>query len=142
MVDCICGFAKNVPESQKSCPNCGIDLTSLHRLKAIPRHYYEEGAHFLDAGDLDRALERLMAAISLDGGSSAAYCTVGDIYERKHLYTQALHNYQIALELDSNSEKAREAKHRVSQAQKKAQSNISRLRVYVIAIASLAIGLI
>lgn len=35
MIDCVCGYGKNLKEDQKNCPICGTDLTPLHRLRRL-----------------------------------------------------------------------------------------------------------
>jgi len=142
MVDCTCGFAKDIPEGQKTCPNCGIDLTPLHRLRSMPRSFYEEGTRFADAGDLDKALERLIASVALDGGSAVAYLAVGSVYAQRRLYAEALQNYERASELDPGNEDVKEAMLRVVEARKKNSTVLSRLRIYSVAAAALVIGLI
>jgi len=142
MIDCTCGFAKDIPESQRACPNCGIDLTPLHRLRAIPTSYYHEGVHFAEAGDLDKALESFMAAIALDSGSTAAYFAVGNIFAQKHLYDEALHNYDRALELAPESESVKAEKVKVLEARRKNSHLVSNPRFYWVAAAALVIGLI
>jgi nucleoid-associated protein YgaU len=142
MIDCTCGFAKDIPEERGTCPNCGIDVTPLHRLKGIPRSCYEEGIRFADAGNLDKALERLMASISLDGGSAVALLAVGNVYAQKHLYAEALRNYERASELDPNNEDVKDAIRLAAEARKKDAIVVTRLRLYAVIGAALVVGLI
>ena len=90
MIDCPCGFGKNLKEDQKECPICGTDLTLLHLLRKLPSIYYEEGIRLLEQGELDKAIKMLMTSITLNYNSSAPYIALGDIFMQKGLYEEAI----------------------------------------------------
>lgn len=106
MVDCPCGYGKNISEEQKNCHVCGTDLTPLHRLKAIPKLYYNEGIRLFERGNLDAAVEKLMTAISLEPNSADAYIALGNIYLQKGLYAEVLTYIKKALEIIPENENA------------------------------------
>lgn len=110
MVDCPVSETKNVKE--RICPQCDTDLTPLHRLKELPKVYYIKGIKLAEQGNLDRAIENLMTAISLNPDSAETYIAVGNIYVRKGLHADALVQFEKALKIDSGNEEAKKAKER------------------------------
>lgn len=111
IVDCPCGYAKDLAEDQKTCPACGIDISPLHRLNALPHSYYEEGISLFEKGQMDAATECLMTAIKLRPDVSAPYIVLGDIYFKKGFYDDAISQFEMALKLEPDNEeiiKARE----------------------------------
>jgi len=104
MVDCPCGYGKNIPENQSHCPACGMDLGPLHRLRAVPRSLLEEGKRLLEEGKVMAGMERLSAAVGLDPGMVEGYVFLGDAYARKGLTEEALDAYRKALQGGSTEE--------------------------------------
>lgn len=96
MIDCPCGFGKNVPDGQPSCPACGTDLTPLHRLKEVPQKLYNEGARLLVDKRPSQAAEKFAAAISLDPAFSSAHRALGQIYLEKGIYEEAIRHLSQA----------------------------------------------
>lgn len=67
-LDCPCGFGKNIGVNQSVCPVCGTDLTPLHRLRSLPRLYYERGLRCSQQGDKDQARSSFRIALALRPG--------------------------------------------------------------------------
>ena len=104
MIDCPCGYGKDIKETQSYCNRCGTDLTPLHRLNSVPQKYYEEGIKLLDRNLSDQAIEKFMTAISLGMNNASPYIMIGDIYKKKCLYDDAVHHYQKAQSLDPDND--------------------------------------
>src|SRR5258706_14248155 len=107
MIDCACGFGKDIADDQATCSVCGANLMPLHRIMGLPRHYYNEGIDAANDGRLDFAIERLSTAVSLDENYGAAYKVLGDIHVRKAMYEEAVRHYAKALRLEPESETLR-----------------------------------
>lgn len=88
MVDCPCGYAKNVKEDK--CPICGTDLTPLHHLEKLPEYYYQRALIEYDEKNFDEALNLLQTAIGLKPDYSEAYIMLAKVYKEKKLYNEAL----------------------------------------------------
>jgi tetratricopeptide (TPR) repeat protein len=99
MIDCTCGFGKDIPEDKTTCSVCGADVTPLHRIRNLPRLYYAEGVKAANDGQLDLAIERISTSVSLDESCGPAYKALGDIYFKKNMYEEALRQYGRALQL-------------------------------------------
>lgn len=115
MVDCPCGYGKNIKENQKACPVCGMDLTPLHYLKSIPGIYYKKGKELAEQGKLDEAVKQLTTSIVLNYNNAAPYIELGHVYIRKKLYNEAIAQFDKALEIDPSN---KEAKGAISEAKK------------------------
>lgn len=109
MIDCTCGFGKDIAEDQASCPVCGADVTPLHRVRGLPRLYLDEGVAAARDGRADFAIERLLTAVSLDEGCGAAHKALGDVYFKKAMYHEALRQYGRAVQLDPDDQSLRES---------------------------------
>lgn len=134
MIDCPCGYGKNIKEDQKTCHVCGTDLTPLHRLKALPKVYYDEGLKLAEKGQLDGAMEKLMAAIALKSDFSAPFLEVGNIYFRKGLYDEAILQYERALALDTENVEIKEANEKANVARNQlttVQAPTTRLKSFM-----------
>jgi len=132
MIDCPCGYGKNIKENQKICPACGTDLTPLHRLNALPRAYYDEGKKLAGDNQLDRAIEKLMATVSLDPYFTASYKALGDIYYQKGLHDEAVIQYEKALKLDPENEEIKKAKAEADEAKKRLKKNRPRWKILIL----------
>jgi len=99
-MDCPCGFGKNITEEQKNCLVCGTDLTPLHRLRSLPRNLYNDGARLLADGHQDKALEKLIAAVSLEPEFAEAHRALGQVLTKKGLYVEAVRHFDMALGAD------------------------------------------
>jgi tetratricopeptide (TPR) repeat protein len=109
MVNCPCGYGKNIKKSQDKCHICGIDLAPLHRLKEIPENLCGCGDEFLKINRPDEAMESFMAAIVLGCESETPYIRVAEIYSKKCMYEEALSYCGRALEKFPSSKAARAA---------------------------------
>jgi len=108
MINCPCGYGKNIPENQKSCPVCGTDLTPLHHLKGLPQSIFEEGKKRAEEGDGNSAVEKLLTAITLDPELTEAHVQLADIYMETNRLNEALAHYQKALKNNPNDKEIRE----------------------------------
>lgn len=126
MVDCPCGFGKNIPEDQKSCPICGTDISPLHRIRSLPQNYLSEGRRLADEGDLDRAIELLTVATSLAPDSAQARAALGGAYARKNRYEEALACYRLASEIEPESEELKREREKIEAVQSEIIENDSR----------------
>jgi len=142
MVDCTCGYAKNISEEIRNCPNCGIDLTPLHRIKALPKVYRQEANKLAARGELDEAMERLMAALCLEGGSVASYVSLGEIYARKGLHREAIASFEKALRIDPQNADAQRARVEAEKTAGKGNAGVSRKLLYSVAASALASGVL
>lgn len=66
-----------------------IELDATH----APSYYYR-GEALHQIGKIDKALDMLMRAVDLDPKNGRAYHTMGIIYDRKHLRTEAAEMYR------------------------------------------------
>lgn len=107
MIDCPCGYGKNLSEEYRRCPICGTDLTPLHRLKAIPKYYYEKGQGLMEQGKYDEAMEYLITAIRLEPEFVNAYISLGEIYIKKNLFEKARELYKNLLEIAPDNEEVK-----------------------------------
>jgi nucleoid-associated protein YgaU len=117
MVDCPCGYGKDISEEQSACPICGNDVQPLHRIRALPRILYAESSELVRQGKVEDAVERLAAALSLGGASPAVYHALGDAYYSKGLYEQAKHEYERGLNLSPDDPQLRVAQEAAARAQ-------------------------
>ena len=90
MTDCICEFGKEIPEGQKNCPYCGVDLTPLHRVRSLPNEYQKLGEEFRKKGRHDEAIEYFVTAITIQPQLIEAYLELCNIYAEKGQYQKAL----------------------------------------------------
>ena len=125
MINCPCGFGKNIKEDQRNCPICGIDLTPLHRLKMLPKFYVEQVNILLDKGHLDEAITKVTTAISLDPTNLSFYILLGNIYMKKLMYSEAISQYAKALNIDSQNEEAKQKKEKAEDMRTRAQKRIN-----------------
>jgi tetratricopeptide (TPR) repeat protein len=132
MVNCPCGFGKNLTRDQKNCPVCGTDLTPLHFLEEIPEIYYREGIRILEQGEVDKAIEMLMTSILLNYNSSAPYVVLGDIFTQKGLYGEAIRKYDKALEIDPSNEEAKRKKDEAEKLQKKRNQQVVLYKIVTV----------
>src|SRR5579872_2833447 len=98
MVDCPCGFGKDIPEDRPQCPICGTDVSPLHRIRQLPLKYHAEGLRAANDGRLEFAIERLSTAIVLDENCGPAHKSLGDTYAKKGMYEHAVGHYLKALQ--------------------------------------------
>lgn len=110
MIDCACGFGKDIADDQATCSVCGADVMPLHRLRGLPRHYYNEGIDAANDGRLDFAIESLSTAVSLDEKYCAAHKSLGDIYVKKAMHEEAVRHYAKALQLEPENEMLKQVK--------------------------------
>jgi nucleoid-associated protein YgaU len=110
MIDCTCGFGKDIPEDRTACPVCGTDVTPLHRIRRLPRHYYNEGVEAANNGRLEVAIECLSAAVSLDESYGAAHKSLGDTYVKKAMYEEAVRHYAKALQFEPDNATLRQSR--------------------------------
>lgn len=113
MIDCPCGYGKNISEEQKNCHICGTDLTPLHRLKALPKLYLDEGIKLFEDSQLDMAIEKLMTAASLNSNSADAHLVLSKVYSQKGLYDEALFYIEKALAISPDNEDAKTCKKKI-----------------------------
>jgi nucleoid-associated protein YgaU len=142
MIDCTCGYGKNISEDQKRCPNCGIDVTPLHRIRGLPRSYRDEANMLAQHGLLDVAMEKLMAAICLDGGSVSSYVALGELYIRKGLYREAITAFEKALQIEPRNTGARKGHDESQRAIGKAKASVLRKLSYSVAVIVMATGIV
>lgn len=100
MIDCACGFGKAIPEQQETCSVCGSDVTALHRLKALPRRYFAQGAVAAEEGRLSEAVELFSAAVSLDPLYRDAHRAIGEVYLQEQMPSEAKRHLSAALKMD------------------------------------------
>jgi len=82
----------------------------LHRVRGIPKVYYDKGVVALNDGHLDFAIEYLSTAASLDDRSGAVYRSLGDTYFKKSMYEEALRYYAKALQIEPGDESLTKSK--------------------------------
>lgn len=126
MIDCPCGFGKNITEDQKYCPICGIDLTPLHRLERLPNFYYNMGIKLTEQGQTEKAIEMLMTSISLKPDFALPYIALGDIYMQRGLLDGAIRYYEKALEIEPDNEKIKNSKEKAEK--EKSRSKMIRYK--------------
>ena len=119
MVDCPCGYGKDIPEGQQTCPICGIDVRALHRIKALPRILYEEGTDLVGHGRVNEGVKKFAAAVALGVPSAGAYKALGDAYSMQGLYEQANFEYEQGLKISPEDSNLRSAQEAVAQIQSK-----------------------
>jgi len=66
-IDCPVCPRKNIPPENSSCPQCGVDLAPLRRVRQLGGSFYQDAKHHLDQGDRDAAVRSLDLAVSLHG---------------------------------------------------------------------------
>lgn len=71
MVNCPCGYGKDIPSTQTNCHICGMDLTVLHLLEQFPARLVEKGREEKEKGDYEKALSCILAAECLDRNFNA-----------------------------------------------------------------------
>jgi LysM repeat protein len=107
MVDCVCGFGNNIPEDQANCPNCGMDVGPLHRIRGLDGEYERQGLRSLESQLVDTAVLQLVAAIELGGGTPERWVQLGRAYLEKGITELAVEAANQALVLDADYEPAR-----------------------------------
>lgn len=148
MVDCPCGFGKNISENQTSCPICGTDISPLHRIRSLPQTYLGEGRRLADQSDLDRAIEFLTCATALAPNSAQARAALGDAYARKKKYEEALTCYRLAAEIEPESEELKREREKIEAVQSEMiekdsrRSGRSKALLFILPIVALATGIL
>ena len=77
MIDCPCGFGKNIRPEKRNCHVCGLDLTPLFRVRCLPDHFELLGQRALDRGDRRGAAECFAAAVALGSPSARMRIEIG-----------------------------------------------------------------
>lgn len=103
-----CGSA--FKESERYCPNCGIDLEApLEKSPAQAREYFEQAKQKYDHNSkLQTALSECELALGYDPDFAEAHNLRGLILDSLNRYEEAIAAYREALRLDPNLQDARE----------------------------------
>jgi len=121
MVDCVCGFGKDIPVTQSNCSVCGTDVTPLHRLHAVPTTYLAAAMRQAGGNKTDSALQLFAAAIALGEHSPDAYLGLGDAYFGRSLFEDAVSQYDKGLALHPAHSALREARDKAIEAATRTQ---------------------
>lgn len=89
MVDCPCGYCKNIKEDQAHCPVCGTDLTPLHRVNDLRNTFLKLGKLVSDQGKMNEAIATLTAAAALNPKSTEPNLMLSGVYSQEHRFAEA-----------------------------------------------------
>jgi nucleoid-associated protein YgaU len=105
MLDCPVCPRKNV--NTDTCPQCGANLKPLLRLAEVIGSYSREGTEHLAAGRVDEAILSFSAASALEGAPADVCLSLGKAYASKGMSSEALSQFNRALELEPGNEEVR-----------------------------------
>lgn len=66
-IDCPVCPRKIIPPENPCCPQCGVDLAPLRRVRQLDGSFYNDAKHHIERGDHDAAVGSLDCAVSLNG---------------------------------------------------------------------------
>jgi tetratricopeptide (TPR) repeat protein len=102
--------------SHAECRTTGVQECSLdhrvtlgleigeHKEREISNAYYRKGVEYYNNASLDEAIGAFQKALSDDPEIVEAHLLLGDIYERKMKYTEAIKEYDHVLKLNPGDE--------------------------------------
>lgn len=90
MINCICEYGKNLSDSHKKCPYCGIDLAPLLHINSLLLNIFNNGIKLRDIGRKDEAIDYFIATIILDPSYIDAYLKLTQIFIEKEQINRAL----------------------------------------------------
>ena len=91
----VCPF-KNITEDDERCPNCGTNLSPLHRVSQIGYQHYNHALELANTGKVDLALTWACSAVALDGRFVPGRTLLGKILWRKKQFREALYHWEAA----------------------------------------------
>jgi hypothetical protein len=150
MVDCPCGFGKQLPEEQRTCPACGADLGPLHEVKRLPRMLCESGVRYVEEGRLSEAALSLGASAVLDPNAMAPLKELALLHLRRGQHEDALFCIRRILEVEPNNKDVAELMQEIARQQEDNGMHLSllsgttsgpRMRYFVLPILAFATGL-
>lgn len=151
MINCPCGFGKNLNDDQETCPYCGTDLKPLHQFNQIYLDYYNRGQNYYEKGKLNQALNNLFASLSIKEDFVQGNLLVAKIYFDKKAYKEVVLYIDKVLTTDMENQEAIELKRKTIEAieeqlaeSMKIKRKLSRYNKLLIGlpIATLVIGLL
>jgi tetratricopeptide (TPR) repeat protein len=91
------------PDCDPECPECAhdvripIDLVPGACTTRGTDTHFKKGFELYNEGKMDDALVELDASLGVDPGRSETYLLIGDIYERRRMFDEAIKEYERAL---------------------------------------------
>lgn len=119
LLNCPCGYGKDIKDDQTHCPICSIDLSPLRRLRSLPGEYQRLGTQSAAAGDAHAAVQNLITAVSLDPFNLLAYQELTDLLAAQERYQEAIAYTRRSMELTGDGEYHQMACSRVGEWQKR-----------------------
>ena len=106
MINCPCGYGKDITDEQKNCPVCGMELTALHRLNNLWKEFFSKGKDSLKKEDYDNAIESLYTSISMQRiPSEEPFLLLAETFYKTREFDKALEICKRALNIfNENSE--------------------------------------
>lgn len=110
MINCPCGFGKNLKDDQETCPYCGTDLKPLHQFNQLYLDYYNRGQNYYKSGKLNQALNNLLASLSIKDDFVQSNLLVAEIYFDKKAYKEVVLYTDKVITTDMENQEAIELK--------------------------------
>lgn len=106
VIDCPACPRTSLPEDTLVCPNCGVDLAPILRIRQLGHSYFNDSLRLIEAGDLASALQRIECAVSIDGDSADARVLKGKILWKLGRHDDARNQWRGVKITDPSFEKA------------------------------------
>jgi tetratricopeptide (TPR) repeat protein len=97
MIKCPVCPTRDIPKTASACPNCGVDLSAIHRLREITKSYYNESLKLTEVGAIDSAIIKVMAALNADTQFVEARKLLGKLLWKKKQFSQAIEQWKQVL---------------------------------------------
>ena len=96
---CPVGHPGEIPDDALSCQICGVDLSSLQRVRQLHIAEFNEAARLAEFGAIDLALNHAMASLSWDNHYVPAITLVGKLLWQKKRFHEAIERWSQAASL-------------------------------------------
>lgn len=128
LLNCPCGYGKDIKDDQTHCPICSIDLAPLRRLKSLPGEYQRQGRQSAAAGDVHTAVQNLITAVNLEPGNLLAYRELTDLLAAQERYQEAIEYTKRSMDLTVDSAYHQMALSRVNAWQKRLDEQLQYIQ--------------
>ncbi len=81
-LDCPVCPRSEIPGDAAACPSCGADLMPIRRVRELPQWWVNQALELAGRGEVERAVERLAAALALGGDRASIGLLAGKLLWR------------------------------------------------------------
>lgn len=97
MLKCPVCPVSDIPDNTSICPGCGTDVSPFRRVKELAKVHYNDAIRMVNEGAVDTAINRVMAALSIDDEFPEARKLLGKLFWRKKQFADAINQWQQLL---------------------------------------------